>query len=52
MKKIFNAKGKNTYVTCTYELDGEQHSIPIMYSKDSSGDTGTDRGYFYIESCE
>ena len=52
-KGKFSAKGKNnTYVTCTYELDGGQHSIPIMFSKDSSGDTGTDRGYFYIESCE
>lgn len=49
----FSAKGKNnTYVTCTYELDGEQHNIPIMYSKDSSGNTGSDRGYFYIESYE
>lgn len=52
-KGKFSAKGKNnTYVTCTYELDGEQHNIAIMYSKDGSGDTGSDRGYFYIESCE
>lgn len=52
-KGKFSAKGKNnTYVTCTYELDGGQHSIPIMYSKDSGGNNGDDRGYFYIESYE
>lgn len=52
-KGKFSAKGKaDTYVTCTYELDGGQHSIPIMYSKDGSGNNGQDRGYFYIVSYE
>lgn len=52
-KGKFSAKGKaDTYVTCTYELDGGQHSIPIMYSKDGSGNNNQDRGYFYIVSYE
>ncbi len=53
-KGLFTTKSKQsatTYVECTYQLDGDTHTIEILYSKDSSGDTSDDRGYFYIGEC-
>lgn len=51
---LYTTKGKQSatdYVECIYELDGGIHTIEIMYSKDSGGDSGYDRGYFYIGEC-
>lgn len=48
-----HTKGKQsstTYSTYTFETDGREHSFMIMYSKDGSANSGTDRGYFYIEA--
>ena len=48
---LFTTKGKQSatnYVECIYELDGGTHTIEIMYSKDSGGNSNDDRGYFYI----
>ena len=42
------AQSSSTYKECVYNLDGEIHTINIMYSKDGSGHTNDDRGYFYI----
>lgn len=50
-KGLFSTKGNQSatkYIECVYELDGNQHTIEIMYSKDSSGNSYDDRGYFYI----
>lgn len=50
-KGLFSTKNNNSatkYVECVYELDGGTHTIEIMYSKDSSGNSNDDRGYFYI----
>lgn len=46
----FNAKGTEEWVKCVYNLDGGEHTIKVMYSKDSDGGTAPDKGYFYIES--
>lgn len=46
----FNAKGKADWVKCVYNTDGGEHTIKVMYSKDSSGGEAPDKGYFYIES--
>ena len=46
----FNAKGTDEWVKCVYTLDGGEHTIKVMYSKDSDGGTAPDKGYFYIES--
>ena len=46
----FNAKGTSEWVQCVYSLDGGEHTIKVMYSKDSSGGEAPDKGYFYIES--
>lgn len=44
-------QSSTTYRTCTFENpDGGEHSFMIMYAKDSSGNSGADRGYFYIEA--
>lgn len=52
-KGKFSGKGKdNEYVACEYLLDGEEHTIQILYSKDGSGDNNDDRGYFYIGGLE
>lgn len=49
-KGSFTSKGtQTTPIKCTYELDGGEHTIQIMYSKDNSSNQGEDRGYFYIE---
>ncbi len=48
---LHSTKGKSSssdYVECVYNLDGNNHYIQIMYSKDSSGNSNDDRGYFYI----
>ena len=53
-KGLFTTKEKQSatdYVECVYELDGETHTIDIMYSKDNGGNTNDDRGYFYIGEC-
>ena len=42
------ADSATEYVECKYNLDGLLHTIQIMYSKDGSGDSRDDRGYFYI----
>lgn len=46
----FNAKGTSEWVECVYNTDGGEHTIKVMYSKDSSGGEAPDKGYFYIES--
>lgn len=46
----FNAKGTPEWVQCVYNTDGGEHTIKVMYSKDSSGGEAPDKGYFYIES--
>ena len=46
----YDAKGTAEWVRCTYNLDGGEHTIKVMYSKDSSGGEAPDKGYFYIES--
>jgi hypothetical protein len=53
-KGLFSTKNNNSatnYVECVYELDGGTHTIQIMYSKDGSGNSNDDRGYFYIGEC-
>lgn len=49
---LFTTKSKQNqteYIECKYEnIDGLEHTIQIMYSKDGSGDINDDRGYFYI----
>ena len=48
-----HTKGKQsetTYATYTFENDGGEHSLMIMYSKDGSANSGSDRGYFYIDA--
>ena len=47
-----NNQSNSTYTECIYELDGGTHTIDIMYSKDSSGNSYDDRGYFYIGEYE
>ena len=50
-KGKYSTKGKSSssaYTACTYTLDGGTHTIQILYSKDGSGDSNDDRGYFYI----
>ena len=46
----FNAKGTSEWVECVYNTDGGEHTIKVMYSKDSSGGEAPDKGYFYIKS--
>ena len=46
----FTAKGTADWVQCVYNTDGGEHTIKVMYSKDSSGGEAPDKGYFYIES--
>ena len=46
----FNAKGTDEWVKCVYTLDGGEHTIKVMYSKDSDNGVAPDKGYFYIES--
>jgi hypothetical protein len=51
---LFTTKSKQSetnYIECRYQLDGGTHTIEILYSKDGSGDTADDRGYFYIGEC-
>lgn len=50
----FTTKSKQSatnYIECVYTLDGKEHTIDIMYSKDSSSNSNDDRGYFYIGEC-
>ena len=51
-KGLFTTKSKQNqteYIECKYEnIDGLEHTIQIMYSKDGGGDVNDDRGYFYI----
>lgn len=52
---VYTTKGKQshtTYIECAYDLDGGEHTIQIMYSKDGSGNNNDDRGYFYIPEQE
>lgn len=50
---IFSGKGKAS-ATRFYEVDipvtdnTQTHTVQVIYSKDSSGSEGTDKGYFYI----
>lgn len=46
----FNAKGTSDWVQCVYNTDGGEHTIKVMYSKDSSDGTPPDKGYFYIDT--
>lgn len=51
---LYTTKGKQSasnYIECAYTLDGGTHTIQVMYSKDGSGNTSDDRGYFYIGEC-
>lgn len=44
-------QSSTTYQTYTFETpDGGEHSFMIMYAKDSSANSGSDRGYFYIDA--
>lgn len=44
-------QSSTTYKTYTFEsADGGEHSFMIMYAKDSSSNSGDDRGYFYIDA--
>ena len=50
-KGLYTTKGKQSatnYIECIYELDGREHTIQLMYSKDRGGNTHDDRGYFYV----
>ena len=50
-KGTYTTKGKQSataYTECNYQLDGNEHTIAVMYSKDSSQDKDDDRGYFYV----
>ena len=50
-KGLYTTKGKQSatnYIECIYELDGGEHTIQVMYSKDRGGNTHDDRGYFYV----
>ena len=52
---ILSTKGKqNQWLRQEYTINDlfEKQSISIMYSKDSSSDSGADRGYFYISESE
>jgi hypothetical protein len=52
---LYTTAGKSSssnYIECAYELDGDEHTIEIMYSKNNSGNTYDDRGYFYIGECK
>ena len=54
-KGVLSTKGKqNQWRRQEYIISDlyEKQSINIMYSKDSSGHSGTDRGYFYISESE
>ena len=54
-KGLYTTKSKQSatvYTECTYNLDGGIHTIQIMYSKDSSGNSNDDRGYFYVAGGE
>ena len=42
------AQSDSVYKECIYELDDKEHTIEIMYSKDSRNNINDDRGYFYI----
>lgn len=50
---LFNGKGKAS-ATQFYEVDipvsdkNQVHSVQVIYSKDKSGASGTDKGYFYV----
>lgn len=47
--KTVSKQSQTNYIECKYEnIDSRKHTIQIMYSKDGGGDTGDDRGYFYI----
>ena len=52
---ILSTKSKqNQWLRQEYTISDlfEKQSISIMYSKDSSANSGTDRGYFYISESE
>ena len=51
---LFSAKGSNNkYQKVTITLpDTGTHTVQVIYSKDSSGYNGDDRGYFYIAEGE
>lgn len=46
-----NKQSSTNYIECIYTLDGADHTIDIMYSKDGGGNSSDDRGYFYIGEC-
>ena len=52
---VLSTKGKQsstTYLSHTFTIeDNNQHTFQILYSKDGSGDSDEDRGYFYVV-CE
>lgn len=51
---LYSAKGSNnTWQKVTITLpDTGTHTVQVIYSKDSSGNNGDDRGYFYIAEGE
>lgn len=55
-KGVLSTKGKQgQWLRKEFNISSiSTHTISVMYSKDSSGNIGTDRGYFYIakEECE
>lgn len=52
---VLSTKGKQsntTYFSHTFTIsDGALHTFEVLYSKDSSGNSNDDRGYFYVV-CE
>ena len=49
---VVNTKGRQSqtqYYSYKFVIpDGNQHTFQVLYSKDSSGNTYNDRGYFYV----
>ena len=49
---VLSTKGKQSdtqYYSYTFTItDNDQHTFQVLYSKDSSGASGDDRGYFYV----
>lgn len=53
-KGVLSTKGKQgQWLRKEFNISSPStHTISVMYSKDSSGNNGTDRGYFYISESE
>ena len=50
--ETFNSDSMFLNSDYTFETDGGEHFFYVLYSKDGSGDSNDDRGYFYIKSGE